>query len=147
MTPLSAGWWIISVQRSEMQNEVTSSLSWLNTAYTLLAGLLSGGVIIKLIDRYLYRHEPRVKVERAAAETRKIHVETDIEINKSVARSTVRLERMGMQLDAMQIRLGQKDIELQLAQQDIKKLKSLLDYHGIPFSEFDERKLKSKDKT
>lgn len=132
------------MQRNEMQNEVTSSLSWLNTVYTLLAGILSGGVIIKLIDRYLYRHKPKVEVERTAAETRKIHVETDIEINKSVARSTMRLERMGMQLDAMQLRLGQKDIELQMAQSDIKKLKSLLDYHGIPFSEFDEKKLKDK---
>lgn len=127
-----------------MSNEVTSSLSWLNTAYTLLAGLLSGGVIIKLIDRYLYRREPQVKIDRTAAETRKIHVETDIEINKSVARSTVRLERMGMQLDAMQLRLGQKDIELRMAQDDVRKLKSLLDYHGIPFSEFDTMKLKDK---
>ena len=128
-----------------MQNEVTTSLSWLNMAYTLLAGLLSGGVIVKLLDSYLNRKKPQAEVEKAAAETRKIHVETDIEINKSVARSTVRLERMGMQLDAMQLRLGQKDIELQMAQSDIKKLKSLLDYHGIPFSEFDDKKLKEKN--
>lgn len=135
------------MSRNEMQNEVTTSLPWLYTVYTLLAGLLSGGLIVKLLDRYLNRKKPQADVEKMAAETRKIHAETDIEINKSVARSTVRLERMGMQLDAMQLRLGQKDIELQLAQTDIKKLKSLLDYHGIPFSEFDERKLKSKDKT
>lgn len=140
----SIGSRITNVQPNKMQNEVTTSLSWLNTAYTLLAGILSGGVIIKLLDRYLYRRKPQVDVEKTAAETRKIHVETDIEINKSVARSTVRLERMGMQLDAMQLRLGQRDIELQLAQSDIKKLKALLDYHEISYSEYDEKKLKDK---
>lgn len=129
------------MSREEMQNELTTSLGWLREAYSFLAGGLATGLVIKLLDRWLLRRKRAVDTDRIAAETRKIHVETDIEINKSVARSTVQIERMRLQLDAMQLRLGQKDIELLLAQSDIKKLKSLLDYHGIKFSEFDDRKL------
>lgn len=129
-----------------MQNALLqSSLPWLSTLYTLLAGILTGSVTIKLLDRWLYRKKPTVEVERLAAETRKIHIETDIEINKSVARSTVQIERMRLQLDAMQLRLGQRDIELQLAQHDNKKLKALLDLNGISYSEYDEKKLKDKE--
>lgn len=134
-----------NVSREEMQNELTTSLGWLREVYSFLAGGLATGLVIKLLDRWLLRRKRAVDTDRVAAETRKIHVETDIEINKSVARSTVQIERMRLQLDAMQLRLGQKDIELLLAQSDIKKLKSLLDYYGIKFSEFDNKKLKGQD--
>lgn len=127
-----------------MQNDITTSLGWFRELYSFLAGGLATGVFIKLLDRWLLRQKRAVDAERTAAETRRIHAETDIEINKSVARSTVQIERMRLQLNAMQLRLGQRDIELQLAQSDIKKLKALLDYHEIPYSEYDTKNLKDK---
>lgn len=123
-----------------MQNDVPTSLGWLNTVYTFLAGSVGGGLFIRLLDRWLNRKKHVAEVEKTEAETRRIHIESDIEISQFVARSTVRLERMQERIDAVNLELAQRDTELKLAQNDVRKLKALCDLHGIKFSEFDERK-------
>ena len=125
----------------KMQTESTTpSLSWLYDALRLVASFIAGTGLATLITTWLNRKKPSAEVERIAAETRKIHIESDIEISQSVARSIVRLERMQAQVDDLRLTIAQRDTELKLAHGFISKQRALLELHGIKFSEFDERK-------
>lgn len=116
---------------------INSSPSWISLVYSAIAGGLGVGVIVKLIDSYVFRRNRAANAEKTAAEARRINLQTDIEVSQSVVRTTVKITQMQDTINQLQLKLGQREIELEMAQRDIKKLKGLLDVHGISFSEFD----------
>lgn len=119
-----------------MQAElINSSPSWIVLALTSLAGILGGGTIVRLLDTYLSRRNLAANAEKTAAEARQINLKTDIEVSQSVIRTTIKITQMQETINELGLRLGQREIELLMAQRDMKKLKGLLDAHGISFAE------------
>lgn len=129
--------------------EATTSPSWLHFAYALIAAFLSGGGIYKLYNIWLNRKKPaaevgesEARIEKTRAEARRIHVESDSEISNAVTRMTVRIseiqEKAMSEREELFDELEKKRIELGLADLQLRKMKALLDIHGIRYSEFDE---------
>jgi TolA-binding protein len=120
-----------------MEFPLQSSPSWLHTALTSLVSLIAGGGIFKLWNTWLNRRKP-------AVETAEIAVRTTDAASMSVMRMMDRLERSQKDIDRLrgerntwQQKAEQHEIELRLNEAQIKKMKGLLDVHGIKYSEFD----------
>lgn len=121
-----------------MQHEIiNSSPSWITLALTSLAGLLGGGTIVRLLDSYLFRRNRSAQAEKTAAEARQINLKTDIEVSQSVIRTTVKITQMQETINQLQFRMGQQEIDLELAWIFIEKQRALMVLKGISLAELD----------
>ena len=128
-----------------MQDYSVNSPSWIYLVYWLIASFLTGGGIVAFINTWLNRKKPQADLEKTQAEVRRINVHADMEISQSVIRVTARLEEMQLRVDEIlderdkfKRSSDKKEIELQFADHQLRKMKALLDIHGIKYHEFDE---------
>lgn len=98
----------------------------------------------RLFNTWLNRKKPTAEIHKTQAETRRIHTESDAQRADVVERITLRLEQMQIRKDEIaaerdeyKTRLDLQAIELTMRDNDIKKLKGILDSRGIKLSDFD----------
>jgi hypothetical protein len=134
-----------------MQSGIQSSPTWTQLAFYILASFIGGGGAYKLFNVWLNRNKPKAEVHesiaragKTKAEARKIDVESEAQSASTVARITLRLERMQIRTDEIlqerdeyKRRVDLQEIELAMRDSDIKKLKGILDSRGIKISDYD----------
>lgn len=140
------------MQESPVPHSAVSSIAyWL---VTFLSGGAGGGVLAHLLSRRRANLESEANVAKARAEARHLDSETidraydridelhDIVDELRGAREKDRLEILRLSqveyLGAqMREQLERQKIELQLADEQLKRVKGLLDAHGIKLSDLD----------
>lgn len=134
-----------------MQESLTS-LSWKQIAFGFVASFLGGGGAFKLFNTWLNRNKPAAEIhltestaEKTRAEARKINAEADVQFTAIVERLHVRLEEMAAAVvkireerDDLKLRVELQQLELNMRDKDIKKLKGVLDARSIKLSDFEE---------
>lgn len=131
------------------------SLSLPHLVYLALAAFL--GYFFKKghnwLTVWLNRKKPEAEIhlteagaEKTRAEARKIHAEADIQFNAIVERLHIRLEEMAAtavkireERDEYKLRNELQQIELKMRDDQIKKIKGVLDLKGIRLSDFDDQ--------
>jgi hypothetical protein len=137
-----------------LQGELHPSLSWTQIAFGILASFIGGGGAYKLFNVWLNRKKPQAEIhltdataDKTRAEARKIHAEADVQFNAIVERLHIRIEEMAAsavkvreERDEYKLRNELQQIELRMRDDQIKKMKGVLDMKGIRLSDFDEQK-------
>lgn len=118
---------------------------WVFQVLQNLAWCGAGGVIVKLITLWQNRQKPIVEVKKTEAETTEITIRSHATAGDSLTRMMDRLEKavasnenLRSQRDDLQEKCDKRDMELEFNERQMRKLKGLLDIHGIKFSEMDE---------
>lgn len=128
-----------------------TSPSWLYLALTSLVSIIAGGGAAHYFNTWLNRRKPAAEVHRSYEEAAEITIRGRAAAAESISRLMDRLERAQNDIDRLRTdrddwkgkaRLLEFDNEQMKTEQSldktqIKKLKGLLDVHGIKFSEFD----------
>lgn len=127
-----------------MQPSPTSQ-SWSQLIY-LLAGTLIG-LIPQAVSTYRNRKksdlentETAARAELAQAEARSLRVRDDIATGEGVGKMLDTLLQAGDKIRELQTKIGEmqrNEIDLALAQNDVKKMEALLKLHRISYSEAD----------
>lgn len=134
-----------------MQESLTS-LSLKQIAFGLLASFVGGSGAYKLFNIWLNRKKPAADIHvteatavKRIAEARKLNAEADVQLSAIVERLHVRLDEVTLKADAVRLerdnyklRCELQQIELKLRDDQIKKMKGILDLKGIKLSDFDE---------
>lgn len=112
-----------------------------------LASFGAGAVIIRLITLWQNRKKPAVEVQKVEAEATEIIIRSKSIAGDSLDRMMARLDRsvaqnenLRSQRDDLQEKCDKQEMELEFNERQMKKIKGLLDAHGIKFSEMDEPK-------
>ena len=139
-----------------MQELSHSSLSWTQIAFGILASFIGGGGAYKLFNIWLNRKKPAAEIDveearavKTRAEARKINAEADVQFNTMLERLHARIEKMQLDVDRIsdqrneyKLRCDLQVIELTMRDNDIKRMKGIMDAKGIKLSDFDELKEK-----
>lgn len=119
---------------------------WLYQVLGAIAAFLGGGGLYKLITIYLNRKRPQAEVHVTEAKATEITIRSHSLAGDAVIRMIERLEEMQQRFDEircerdeLKMRLDTQEIDLRLTEMQKKKMKALLDYHEIKYSEFDEQ--------
>lgn len=137
-----------------MQDNVHPSLSWMQIAFGIIASFIGGGGAYKLFNIWLNRKKPASEIVvneaqavKTRAEARKIGADADVQFNQIIENLHKRIENMQMSVekirserDQYKLRCDLQEIELFMSANDIKRMKGILDAHGIKLSKFDEPK-------
>jgi len=140
-------------ERYEMQGSLdNASPNWIQIAFGLLAAFVGGGGAFKLLTLWLSRkklpaeiHESLARTDKTRAEARKINAQATSELDEIIERLHIRVDEMQLKVDEVRddrdqykLRCELQQIELKMRDDDIKKLKGILDAKGIKPSDFDE---------
>lgn len=141
-----------------MQEPLTSTPTWLSTAFGWVASFVAGGTIFKLIDLWLNRKKPQAEIEVVEATAQEITVRSHLTAGEALAKMMDRLDQAQTTIDRLrserdtwemkafdlQVELrdsrkevGQLTVQAHLDLHQIKKLKATLDYHSISYAELD----------
>lgn len=100
---------------------------------------------MKLIQLYLNRNKPAVEIHKTAAEATEITIRSHSTAGDAVIRMIDRLEETQGQIDlirderdALRMRVDTQAIELRLRDDQIKRIKALMDFKGIKLSDFED---------
>lgn len=128
-----------------------SSLTWTQRIFVLIATFLVGGGAVRAYNSWLNRKKPQADVslseaqtDKTRAEARKIRVQADTEFSATFERLHTRIYEMQddaskchAERDGYKMRMEMQAIELRLRDDQVRKLKGILDGHGIKYSEGD----------
>ena len=123
-----------------------TSLSWPHVVYLALAGIL--GYFAKAgyrwVRLWLERDKPKAEVHESEARATEIIVRSHSTAGDAVIRFMDRLDEAQLKIDALREerdeykqRVDLQEIELKLRDEQIKKLKGIMDIKGIHLSDFD----------
>jgi hypothetical protein len=129
-----------------------TSLPWKQLAFYIVASFIGGGGAYKLINIWLNWKKPEAEIHvteaqavKTRAEARKIDADADLQVNTIIERLHVRIDQMqeGVdeirgERDELKMRCDMQDIELNLRDRQMKKMKGILDARGIKLSDFDQ---------
>lgn len=123
-----------------MQETPTTSLTWTQLALSILATLLTGGGIFKLIDTWRYRKKPAADIDVVEATATEIKVRSHSTAGDSLARMMDRLDvaqttidRLRGERDDWQLEAFDARVELRESQNENAQLmvQAKIDNHQI----------------
>lgn len=129
-------------------NEVKAIPHWVYQVLYAVAAFVTGGGAYKVYKklRDAYWGLPQAEVHKTDAEATEIIIRSHSTAGDSVIRMIDRLEETQERIDEIRterdsliLRNDLQVIEIRHREDEVKKLKALLDVHGIPYSEFDRK--------
>lgn len=131
-----------------------TSLPWAQLVFYILASFIGGGTTYKLYNVWLNRKKPAAEIhateaqaEKTRAEGRKINADADVQFSDIIERLHARIDQMQEGVDEIRgerdgykLRYELQQIELNLRDGQIKRMKGIMDAKGIKMSDFDEPK-------
>lgn len=135
-----------------MQESPTTSLTWTQLALSILATLLTGGGIFKLIDTWRYRKKPAADVDVVEATATEIKVRSHSTAGDSLARMMDRLDQAQLVIDRLRderndwelkafdlqvelkesrIALGQLEAQAKLDNHQVRKQMAFIEARGL----------------
>lgn len=127
-----------------MQDASPALPHWAFQILYLIASCGAGGVIVKLITVYQNRKLPSAKVHESEARTTQITVKTNTIAGDAVIKMMDRLDealdsidRLRSERDKATETVETQKIELASYDQQLKKMKAIIDISGVKLSDFD----------
>jgi hypothetical protein len=124
------------------------SHSWSDLTYLIVGALV--GLIPQLISTYRNRKksdldntETEARTEKTLAEARSLRMHDDLATGEGVGKMLDTLIQAGDKIRELQMNIvdmQRNEVDLALAQNDVRKMKALLDLYNISYSEADKPK-------
>jgi len=128
-------------------------LGWKQLALGVLASLLTGGGIYRLITTYLNRHKPAAEIHKTTAEALKTQAEAELlEVQAEagrvdmVARMMGRLdeahqsmEQLRNERNALRDAVQNQKVELELADYQLQRMYGFIKSKGLHYSDADKK--------
>lgn len=119
--------------------EISSAIpSWIVQVLRDLAIFIGGGGIVKLITLWQNRRKPQVEISAITIKSQATAGDSLGRMIDRLDRSVAQNERLRSERDDLQEKCDKRDMELEFNERQMKRLKGLLDMHGIKYSEMDE---------
>lgn len=125
-----------------MQESIPQVPHWLQTAFTVVASLITGGGIVKLYNTWLNRHKPASEIHITEAQATEIKVRAHSNAGDSLTRMMDRLDASQVTMDGLYETLsrvrGERDewkMRAELMEIETKSLRDQVDgaYRYVKF--------------
>lgn len=134
-----------------MQENLYPSLTLKQLVFWTVASFIGGGGSFKLFSLFLNRKKPAAEIHateaqatKTRAEARKINADADVQFEDIVGRLHARIDQMQQGVDEIRndrdrfkLQCELHVIDLKMADNQIKRMKGIMDAKGIKLSDFD----------
>lgn len=106
-----------------MQDGLSSSPAWFQTAFGWLASFIAGGTIFKLIDIWLNRKKPAAEVHVTHATAQEITVRSHMTAGEALAKMMDRLDQAQATIDKVRDESGEWEMKAFDLQMELKSVR------------------------
>lgn len=125
-----------------MQDGLTTSPAWLNSALGWIASFLTGATIFKLIEIWLNRKKPAAELHVTEETATEIKIRAHSTAGDALARMMDRLDVAQATIDKLRERAMKAEADAQTAQMFVDQLNAAAKLKGVRLSDYTPAQLK-----